>query len=79
MIADLYKGGPVGIETLAAGLSEARDTLEDVVEPYLIQTGLVARTARGRVLNRGGWVHLGLRPPEGQPQLPLEEDEGGDR
>ncbi|MGL6043508.1 MAG: Holliday junction branch migration DNA helicase RuvB [Sandaracinobacteroides sp.] len=78
MIADLYKGGPVGIETLAAGLSEARDTLEDVVEPYLIQTGLVARTARGRVLNAGGWRHLGLKAPEGQPQLPLESGESDD-
>ncbi|TPE60106.1 Holliday junction branch migration DNA helicase RuvB [Sandaracinobacter neustonicus] len=74
MIADLYKGGPVGIETLAAGLSEARDTLEDVVEPYLIQTGLVARTARGRVLNAGAWKHLGLKPPAGQSELPLEAD-----
>ena len=73
MIADLYKGGPVGIETLAAGLSEARDTLEDVVEPYLIQTGLVARTARGRVLNGPGWAHLGLKPPASQPILPLED------
>lgn len=73
MIADLYKGGPVGIETLAAGLSEARDTLEDVVEPYLIQTGLVARTARGRVLNGPGWAHLGLKPPASQPVLPLED------
>jgi Holliday junction DNA helicase RuvB len=73
MIADLYKGGPVGIETLAAGLSEARDTLEDVVEPFLIQTGLVARTARGRMLNAPAWAHLGLRPPAGQPSLPLPE------
>lgn len=75
MIADLYKGGPVGVETLAAGLSEARDTLEDVVEPYLIQTGLVARTARGRVLNGPAWAHLGLRPPTSQPALPLEDDQ----
>ncbi|MFN3370255.1 MAG: Holliday junction branch migration DNA helicase RuvB [Sphingomonadaceae bacterium] len=75
MIADLYKGGPVGIETLAAGLSEARDTLEDVVEPYLLQIGLVARTARGRVLNPPGWAHLGLKPPASQPALPLEPDE----
>jgi Holliday junction DNA helicase RuvB len=76
MIADLYKGGPVGVETLAAGLSEARDTLEDVVEPYLIQTGLVARTARGRVLNAPAWAHLGLRAPAQQPgqqALPLDE------
>ncbi|RIX29078.1 Holliday junction branch migration DNA helicase RuvB [Sphingomonas edaphi] len=65
MIADLYGGGPVGIETLAAGLSEPRDTLEDVVEPYLIQLGLIARTARGRCLNGRGWIHLGLNPPAG--------------
>jgi Holliday junction DNA helicase RuvB len=65
MIADLYGGGPVGIETLAAGLSEPRDTLEDVVEPYLIQLGLIARTARGRALNGRGWQHLGLTPPAG--------------
>ena len=48
MIADIYKGGPVGVETLAAGLSEPRDTIEEVIEPYLIQLGLIARTARGR-------------------------------
>jgi len=65
MIADIYKGGPVGIETLAAGLSEPRDTIEEVIEPYLIQLGLVARTARGRCLNDGGWKHLGLPPPTG--------------
>jgi Holliday junction DNA helicase RuvB len=63
MIADIYKGGPVGVETLAAGLAEPRDTIEDVIEPYLIQLGLVARTARGRCLNAGGWKHLGLTPP----------------
>ena len=66
MIADIYKGGPVGVETLAAGLSEPRDTIEEVIEPYLIQLGLVARTARGRCLNAGGWKHLGLNPPAGQ-------------
>ena len=63
MIADLYGGGPVGVETLAAGLSEPRDTIEDVIEPYLIQLGLIARTARGRQLNGRGWTHLGLTPP----------------
>ena len=52
MIADLYGGGPVGVETLAAGLSEPRDTIEDVIEPFLIQLGLIARTARGRCLER---------------------------
>jgi Holliday junction DNA helicase RuvB len=65
MIADLYGGGPVGIETLAAGLSEPRDTIEDVIEPYLIQLGIIARTARGRCLNGRGWLHLGLTPPTG--------------
>ena len=63
MIADIYRGGPVGVETLAAGLSEPRDTIEEVIEPYLIQLGLIARTARGRCLNAGGWKHLGLTPP----------------
>ena len=65
MIADVYRGGPVGVETLAAGLSEPRDTIEEVIEPYLIQLGLVARTARGRCLNARGWTHLGLNPPAG--------------
>ncbi len=63
MIADVYRGGPVGVETLAAGLSEPRDTIEEVIEPYLIQVGMIARTARGRCLNAGGWKHLGLEPP----------------
>jgi Holliday junction DNA helicase RuvB len=65
MIADIYRGGPVGVETLAAGLSEPRDTIEEVIEPYLIQLGLVARTARGRCLNGLAWKHLGLTPPVG--------------
>lgn len=71
MIADIYKGGPVGVETLAAGLAEPRDTVEEVVEPYLIQLGLVARTARGRMLNDRGWQHLGLVPPapDSRPDL----------
>ncbi|MBX3560461.1 MAG: Holliday junction branch migration DNA helicase RuvB [Sphingomonas sp.] len=65
MIADIYRGGPVGVETLAAGLSEPRDTIEEVIEPYLIQLGLIARTARGRCLNGPGWTHLGLPQPTG--------------
>jgi Holliday junction DNA helicase RuvB len=63
MIADIYRGGPVGVETLAAGLSEPRDTIEEVIEPFLIQLGLIARTARGRCLNGPGWTHLGLPQP----------------
>ncbi len=61
-IAETYGGGPVGIETLSAALAEQRDTLEDVVEPFLIQCGLVLRTPRGRVLAERGWRHLGLEP-----------------
>ena len=71
MIADIYKGGPVGVETLAAGLSEPRDTIEEVIEPYLIQLGLVARTARGRCLNGRGWTHLGITPPPSAQQQGL--------
>jgi len=65
MIADIYGGGPVGVETLAAGLGEPRDTIEEVIEPFLIQLGLLARTARGRCLNGRGWTHLGLPVPAG--------------
>jgi holliday junction DNA helicase RuvB len=68
-IAEHHGGGPVGVETLAAALAEARDTLEDVVEPYLIQEGLVLRTSRGRMLGEPGWRHLGLTPP--RSALPL--------
>ncbi|GBR53606.1 Holliday junction branch migration DNA helicase RuvB [Gluconobacter sphaericus] len=76
-IAEHHHGGPVGVETLAAGLAEARDTLEDVIEPYLIQEGLVLRTARGRMLGEAGWRHLGLTPPASQVDLlsSLEQDD----
>ncbi|SFF76542.1 Holliday junction DNA helicase subunit RuvB [Novosphingobium sp. CF614] len=77
MIADIYKGGPVGVETLAAGLSEPRDTIEEVIEPFLIQLGLVARTARGRCLNDRGWKHLGMTPPVA-PQGGLFDSSGPD-
>ena len=73
-IAEHHAGGPVGVETLAAALAEARDTLEDVIEPYLIQEGLVLRTSRGRVLGEPGWRHIGLLPPRIQPQLDLLPD-----
>ncbi|MBX9977843.1 MAG: Holliday junction branch migration DNA helicase RuvB [Alphaproteobacteria bacterium] len=59
-LADHFNGGPVGVETLAAALSEQRDTLEEVVEPYLIQQGLIQRTPRGRVLSDAAYQHLGL-------------------
>jgi Holliday junction DNA helicase RuvB len=68
-IAEHHDGGPVGVETLAAALAEARDTLEDVVEPYLIQEGLILRTSRGRMLGEPGWRHLDMKPP--RSPLPL--------
>lgn len=63
-LAENYGGGPVGIETLAAMLSEQRDMLEEVIEPFLLQTGLLMRTARGRCLSKVGWSYLGLKPPK---------------
>lgn len=64
LLATHYAGGPVGIDTLAAALSEERDTLEDTIEPYLLQCGFLQRTARGRMLTRTGWDYLGLPAPE---------------
>ena len=69
LIAEHYAGGPVGIETMGAALSESRDALEDVIEPYLLQQGLVQRTPRGRMLAQRGWKHLGLQPPKTQSTL----------
>jgi Holliday junction DNA helicase RuvB len=63
-IAEMYSGGPVGVETLAAALSEQRDTIEDVIEPFLIQQGLLQRTPRGRMLADFGFRHLGLGVPK---------------
>ena len=63
MIASNFGGGPVGIETIAAGLSEPRDAIEDIIEPYLIQQGFIQRTPRGRVLTGRAFGHLGLETP----------------
>ncbi|MBX3566646.1 MAG: Holliday junction branch migration DNA helicase RuvB [Rhizobiaceae bacterium] len=77
MIANNFGGGPVGIETIAAGLSEPRDAIEDIIEPYLIQQGFIQRTPRGRVLTANAWRHLGLEAPrdlaQQQINLFLEE------
>jgi len=62
-IARNFGGGPVGIETIAAALSEPRDAIEDIIEPYLIQQGFIQRTPRGRVLTANAWGHLGLAAP----------------
>jgi len=69
LIAESYSGGPVGIETLSAALSESRDSLEDVIEPYLLQKGLIQRTPRGRMLARDAWTHLGMAVPKSQTDL----------
>ena len=63
LIVENFDGGPVGVESLAAALSEERGTLEDVIEPYLIQQGFLVRTARGRMATSKAWQHLGLRRP----------------
>jgi Holliday junction DNA helicase RuvB len=67
-LIETYDGGPTGVETLAATLSEPRDTLEDVVEPYLLQQGFLARTPRGRMATRKAYEHLGFRPPKAAPE-----------
>ncbi len=69
LIAENYAGGPVGIETLSAALSESRDALEEVIEPFLLQQGLIQRTPRGRMLAARAWSHLGLDAPRGQGGL----------
>ena len=60
-----FDGGPVGVDSLAAAISEERGTIEDVVEPFLIQSGFIARTPRGRIATRTAWQHFGLQPPTG--------------
>ena len=72
-IAENYGGGPVGVETLAAALSEQRDTIEEVIEPYLLQQGFLMRTPRGRALAAEGYRHLGLQAPMNITQLELIE------
>jgi Holliday junction resolvasome, helicase subunit len=71
LIAENYGGGPVGVETISAALSESRDAIEEVIEPYLLQQGLIARTPRGRMLAAKGWAHLGLDAPQPPGQAGL--------
>jgi Holliday junction DNA helicase RuvB len=74
-VIEKFEGGPVGIESLAAAIGEERGTLEDVIEPFLIQQGFIARTARGRIATRLAWQHFGLRMPErAAANLPLFGD-----
>ena len=71
LIALHFGGGPVGVETIAAGLSEPRDAIEDIIEPYLIQQGFLQRTPRGRVLAANAWKHLGMEAPRDTAQQAL--------
>ncbi len=76
-IIEKFDGGPVGIESLAAAVGEERGTIEDVIEPFLIQQGFIMRTARGRVATRNSYLHLGLTPPvrEIPAELPLFDED----
>ena len=67
MICERFDGGPVGIEAVAASLSEERGTLEEVVEPFLLQVGFIARTPRGRIATAAGFQHMGLEAPAKAP------------
>lgn len=64
VIVEKYQGGPVGLDTLSAILSEQKDMIEEVIEPYLLQRGLIQRSSRGRIVSASGWRHLGLTPPK---------------
>lgn len=75
MIALNYNGGPVGIETLSAALSEPRDAIEDIIEPYLLQQGFLQRTPRGRMLTPHAFAHMGLAAPKNAPISPVYEEE----
>jgi len=68
-VVQRFDGGPVGLDTLAANIGEEPDTIEDVIEPYLIQQGFLQRTPRGRVATLAAWRHLGLQPSGGSPSL----------
>ena len=74
MIAENFGGGPVGVETMCAALSEARDAVEEVIEPYLLQQGLIQRTPRGRMLAAKAWAHLGLDAPKAERQGDMFEE-----
>jgi Holliday junction DNA helicase RuvB len=63
-----FDGGPVGVDSLAAAISEERDTIEDVIEPYLIQQGFMMRTTRGRVVTRSAYTHFGIAPDDQAPR-----------
>ncbi len=77
-LVDTFSGGPVGLDTMAAALAEARDALEEVVEPFLIQQGFLMRTPRGRVAARRAYEHLGMKPPRSLPESGELFEDGGE-
>ena len=78
-IMQKFDGGPVGIDSIAAALGEVKDTIEDVIEPYLIQQGFMMRTARGRVVTKQAWTHFGLpMPKQHAPETDLFDQSGAD-
>jgi len=74
LLAEGFGGGPVGVETIAAALSESRDAIEEVIEPYLLQAALIQRSPRGRMLGPTAWLHLGLNPPKSSTQNDLFDE-----
>ncbi|MGE0433755.1 MAG: Holliday junction DNA helicase RuvB C-terminal domain-containing protein, partial [Planctomycetota bacterium] len=68
VVIDIYEGGPVGIEAIAATIGEESDTLMDMVEPFLLKIGFLARTRSGRKVTQAAWQHLGIDPPRGSNQ-----------
>ncbi|MFW0776487.1 MAG: Holliday junction branch migration DNA helicase RuvB [Rickettsiales bacterium] len=77
-IAEHYQGGPVGVETIAAGLSEQRDAIEETIEPFLLQVGFIQRTPRGRMLTQGCFKHLGLKAPKQESPMPLLDNDNSE-
>ncbi len=75
-VIEKFSGGPVGLDNVAAAIGEERDTIEDVLEPYLIQQGYLQRTPRGRVATATAWRHFGLAAPERQGIADLFDDAG---
>jgi Holliday junction DNA helicase RuvB len=72
-IIDKFDGGPVGVDNLAAAIGEERGTIEDVLEPYLIQQGFMMRTRSGRIATNSAYLHFGMTPPKGKEALRQEE------
>jgi len=76
-VIEKFDGGPVGVDSLAAAIGEERGTIEDVLEPFLIQQGFLMRTARGRMATKNAYLHFGLTPPRREPAVDLFDDKPG--